>query len=421
MKIAYLVNCYPRVSHTFIRREITALEQLGVEVQRFSVRREDGGLVDEDDHRELEKTRVILDIGLPRLVFVLIAAFALHPLRAWRALCVTCRIGLRSDRGLLRHVAYLAEASVLASWLKQSGAQHVHAHFGTNSTTVAMLCHMLGGPGYSFTCHGPDEFDKPLMIGLQDKIERARFVVAISSFARSQLYRRCGHAHWPKIHVVHCGLDEALLGADPAPLPARPRMVTVARLSEQKGQLLLIEAVARLVAEGIDCELVLVGDGELRAELEALSARRGLRDRVSITGWADATRVRAELEAARLFVLPSFAEGLPVVLMEALALGRPVLTTYVAGITELVSDACGWLIPAGSVEALVDGLRAALATELAQLERMGRAGQARVREQHNAAVEARKLHALFEQALAPHGAASAETDAALLRGALKGG
>jgi glycosyltransferase involved in cell wall biosynthesis len=246
-------------------------------------------------------------------------------------------------------------------------------------------------------------------------------VVGISHFACSQLYRRCGHAHWPKIHVVRCGLDEALLTAEVAPFPARPRMASVARLNEQKGQLLLIEAVARLTREGVDLELVLVGDGELRAEIESLIEHKGLRGRVTITGWADAQRVRKELEGARLMVLPSFAEGLPVVLMEAFALGRPALTTYIAGITELVSSECGWLVPAGSVDALVDTLRVALQTDVSALERMGREGQTRVRKQHNADTEALKLRALFEHAVAAHGAPSTEAESRVLRGALKEG
>jgi glycosyltransferase involved in cell wall biosynthesis len=421
MKIAYLVNCYPRVSHTFIRREIAALERLGVEVQRFSVRREEGELVDAADREELARTRVILDVGMVRLLLSLIVTSLVRPVRMLRALRLVLRTGPRSDRGLLRHFAYLAEACVLRGWLARSGASHVHAHFGTNSTTVAMLCHVLGGPGYSFTAHGPEEFDKPLMLGLQDKIEQARFVVGISHFACSQLYRRCGHAHWPKIHVVRCGLDEALLTADVAAFPERPRIASVARLNEQKGQLLLIEAVARLAREGVDLELVLVGDGELRAEIEALIEHKGLRGRVTITGWADAQRVRKELEGARLMALPSFAEGLPVVLMEAFALGRPVLTTYIAGITELVSSECGWLVPAGSVDALADALRVALQTEVSVLDRMGRVGQARVRKQHNADTEALKLRELFEHAVAAHGAPSTEPESRMLSGALKEG
>jgi glycosyltransferase involved in cell wall biosynthesis len=336
-------------------------------------------------------------VGVHGLLLALLAACLTRPARLLGAVLLAVRHGLRSDAGVLKHLAYVAEACVLRGWLAQSGATHVHAHFGTNSTTVAMLCHLLGGPGYSFTAHGPEEFDKPLMLGLADKITHARFVVAVSDFGRSQLFRHASHAHWSKIHVVHCGLDRDLLGAEAAPLPDALRLCCVARLHEQKGQLLLLDALARVVARGVDLQLVLVGDGELRADIEALIARHQLASRVTITGWVDAARVRREIEAARLFVLPSFAEGLPVVLMEALALGRPALTTYIAGIPELITPDCGFLVPAGSVDALAAELARAASLSNAELSRMGQAGRERVRARHDVDVEAAKLGVLFAQ------------------------
>ena len=187
-----------------------------------------------------------------------------------------------------------------------------------------MLARVLGGPPYSFTVHGPEEFDAPLALGLGEKIARSAFVVAISSFGRSQLYRWVAHSQWPKVEVVHCGLDDAFRSAPAVRAPEAPRLVCVGRLCEQKGQLLLLEAVRRVVAKGGALELVLAGDGEMRAELEAQVVALGLRDHVRITGWIDGTEVREEILAARALVLPSFAEGLPVVIMEAMALRRAV-------------------------------------------------------------------------------------------------
>jgi colanic acid/amylovoran biosynthesis glycosyltransferase len=396
MKVCYLVNQYPKISHTFIRREIRALERQGVEVGRCSIRRAAGSLVDDEDRGEQQRTRVIVEEGIPHLLTAMVKRATRAPFRFSRALAMTVKIGWRSERGVLRHVAYLAEACVLLRWLKQSGYDHVHAHFGTNSTSVALLCNLLGGPSYSFTVHGPEEFDKPLMLGLRDKIEGAAFVVAISSFGRGQLFRFCDHQDWPKIHVVRCGLDPAFMNSDIPPLPERPRIVCVGRLARAKGHFLLIEAASRLAAEGYDFELRFVGDGELRPELEEQIDRAGLRDRVVITGWASSDEVRAEMRAARMLVVASFAEGLPVVIMEALAMGRSVLTTDVAGIPELVSEDCGWLIPAGSMERLLDGLRKALRTSDRELERMGRTGQARVRKMHDADKAATQLRRLFE-------------------------
>jgi glycosyltransferase involved in cell wall biosynthesis len=397
MKVAYLVNQYPKTSHTFIRREILALEEQGHEVERVSVRRTDDPIVDESDQREVARTRVILDVGPAGLLQALARTALAMPSRFAEALAITLRIGWVSERGLLRNFAYLAEACVLERWLRDAGTQHVHAHFGTNSTAVALLCHVLGGPGYSFTTHGPEEFDKPLMIALREKLERARFAVAISSFCRSQLFRHCSYGHWPKIHIVRCGLDRDFLEAQPVPMPARPRIVNVGRLHEQKGQMLLVEAFARVVEKHPDAELVLVGDGELRREIEQAIDRLGIRKNVRITGWASNTRVREELESGRCLVLPSFAEGLPVVIMEALALARPVLSTYVAGIPELVDGGAGWLVPAGSVDALAEAIDEVLAADVSALDARGKEGQARVRDRHDARKEAQRLAELFER------------------------
>src|SRR5439155_26884638 len=210
--------------------------------------------------------------------------------------------------------------------------------------------------------HGPEEFDHPEALALDEKIEHAAFVVAVSSFGRSQLYRWCPPAQWGKIRVVHCGVDASFLGGDPVPVPDVPRVVCVGRLAEQKGQILLLRALAVLAAEGITCELVLAGDGPLRPAIEAETARLRLAGCVRITGWLDGAAVRREIESARGLVLPSFAEGLPVVLMEALALGRPVVSTFVAGIPELVRDGVhGWLVPAGDVDALAGAVGELLA------------------------------------------------------------
>jgi glycosyltransferase involved in cell wall biosynthesis len=258
-----------------------------------------------------------------------------------------------------------------------------------------MLCRVLGGPPYSFTVHGPEEFDKVREIALPEKIDRAAFVVAISSFGRSQLYRWCPQLQWSKIHLIHCGVDAEFL-TQTAPLPTVPRLVCVGRLCEQKGQLLLLQAAGLLASEGLQFQLILVGDGPMRSQLEASIDRLHLQAHVTILGWASGAEVRQQIMMARAMVLPSFAEGLPVVLMEALALGRPVISTYIAGIPELVeSNICGWLLPAGAVEPLAEAMRTALLATPETLALMGRAGRDRVVVQHNIATEAAKLAALL--------------------------
>jgi glycosyltransferase involved in cell wall biosynthesis len=395
MKVAYLVNQYPKVSHTFIRREIAALEADGVEVVRWSIRPCPDRLVDEADKAEEARTRVVLRAGPLRLLGGLLRTGLAHPLRTLGAGKLALDVGWRSDRGPLLHLAYLVEACLLRDWAAAEGIEHVHAHFGTNSAAVAMLCHELGGPPYSVTCHGPKEFDRPEHLGLGEKIARARFVAGVSSFGRSQLYRWTRAEEWDKVHVVPCGVDEAFFAAPPRPVPAAPRLCSVGRICEQKGQLLLVRALALLAREGRAAELVLVGDGELRPAIEALARAEGIAERVTITGWADGARVREELLASRALCMPSFAEGLPVAIMEALALGRPVISTWVAGIPELVTPEVGWLVPAGSVEALAGAMRRVLDASPAELERMGQAGRERVRARHDVRLAARALEALF--------------------------
>jgi glycosyltransferase involved in cell wall biosynthesis len=313
-----------------------------------------------------------------------------------RAIGATLRIGWRSDRGLLRTIAYLAEACVLLDWLRSDGVEHVHAHFGTNSAAVAMLCRTLGGPTYSFTVHGPEEFDKPEALHLGEKVREASFAVVISEFGRSQLCRWVRFEDWSKIHVVHCGLEADLLGAEPTPVPEFPRLLCIARLAKEKGHMVLLDAAERLAAEGKQFEILLAGDGPLRAEIEKRIGERGLGSRVRIGGWMSAAEIRDAIVRSRVLVLSSFAEGLPVVIMESLALGRPVIATAIAGIPELVtSGANGWLVPAGSVDALADAMRVALNASTHDIRAMGIAGSKRVVAEHDARAEAEKLVRCF--------------------------
>ena len=396
-KIAYIVNQYPKVSHSFIRREIAGLEACGIRVARFTIRTCASELVDEADQLELKKTRCILDVGIAGLLFYLLRVAITKPVNFLSSLWLTLKIGWGSERGILLHLAYLAEACVLWHWCLDSGIEQVHAHFGTNSTTVAMLCHSLGGPPYSFTVHGPEEFDKAKQIALTEKIERAAFVVAIGSFGKSQLYRWCNYQYWSKIHVVHCGLDRMFLQQPQTPIPECPRLVCIGRLSEQKGHLLLIEAASKLAAEGLQFKLVLVGDGELRPQIENMVAKLGLQNYVEITGWVSNGEVKQQILDSRAMVLPSFAEGLPVAIMETLALGRPVISTYVAGIPELVKHGeHGLLTPPGSFEDLVSAMRKVLQLPVAKLGQMGKVGAERVGQRHDVVVEASKLAALFQ-------------------------
>ncbi len=393
--LVYLINQYPAVTHTFIRREIAALESRGHAILRVSLQA-GSGLVDPEDRTEWARTTRLLERP-GRLVFDLVSMAAARPMNFLKATLLTLRLMRRSDRSPLRHLASLIEACGVARLMHKSKARHIHAHFGTNPAQIAMLAAALTGGSYSFTVHGYDEYDRPQFLALTLKISRATFVAAVSHYGRSQLLRWCDKADRGKIELVRCGLDAAALHA---PLPNAPmaanRFVCVARLCREKAQETLLLALAQLISRNRQAELVLVGDGSTRPQLEAMIAELGLAQHVRLTGWLAGDRVRSEISAARALVVPSFAENLPVVIMEAMALGKPVIATAIAGIPELVINGeTGWLVPASSVGMLADAMEACLDSPEQHLSDMGARGQTRVRRDHSVFDEAGKLSRLF--------------------------
>ena len=400
MKLAYLTGQYPKVSHTFVRREILGLEALGHEVVRLSVRKADSGVVDPLDLVELERTTVFFGSSPLRWASAFLAALVRAPGPLLRELAaVVTRLG-RPGPALGQRAAYLLEAAFFLDVTRREGVQHVHAHFGRNGGSVARLMHRLGGPSFSMTVHGPDEFDDPIGHELGEKVAASAFTAAISSYTTAQLRRWVPVDSWSKLHVVHCSVDESFF-EDCEPIADDcESFVCVGRLCAQKGQLILLDAFASLLREGRRARLVLAGDGEMRSAVEARIRALGIADHVAITGWISEQEVRDQLRAARCMVLPSFAEGLPVVIMEALAMGRPVISTYIAGIPELVRDGeNGWLVPAGDAPALTAALRAALDATPRELDARGQAGAKRVREQHFVTTEVGRLEALLRAAV----------------------
>ncbi|WP_425045854.1 glycosyltransferase family 4 protein [Primorskyibacter sp. S87] len=398
MKLAYVLNTYPQPSHSFIRRELRALEAQGHDVVRIAMRRSDQELVDPQDREEATQTTYVLDHKAALLADVTKTALS-RPGKFLSALRLVWRMGRVSEPGVFRHLIYLAEAAHVARLCTEAGVEHAHAHFGTNPTAVALLAHELGGARYSFTTHGPEEFDAPRALSLGLKLEHAAFAVGVSQFGRSQLRRWVGFEIWPKLHVVHCGIDPEKFD-DPAPVPDDTcRVVAIGRFVEQKGQMVLIEAMSAAIDRNPELHLTLVGDGPMRNALQTAVTRLGLEKNVRFTGWLDERRILQELEAAQALVMPSFAEGLPMVIMEAMAAARPVIATSIAGVPELVQqNKTGWLIPAGDVGALSDALTDLAATPVAALAEMGASGRKRVLARHDAGVEAAKLAALIAKA-----------------------
>ena len=400
MRVAYLINQYPAVSHTFIRREIQALERQGIEVHRIALRGWDTELVDAQDVQERTKTRYVLRAGIAAMIGALIAAAIASPLRAVRALGLAWRMSRSSERPFPVHLAYLGEAALIAWWLRASGASHLHAHFATNPAEIAMLTHVLGGPAYSFTAHGSDIMDRPAQVGLQETVQRAKFAVAVCSFGRNQIFKWTSHRVWDRVKVVRCGLQPGYgKYAPPVGAIAARRLVCVGRLSKEKGQLLLLRAVELAVREcGEPFEVVLAGDGPMRADVEAAIAKAALAPHVRITGWLDSAGVAQEISQACALVVPSLSEGLPVVIMEAMAHGRPVIAPFLSGIPELVVDEeTGWLYPASDSQALAQAMLRCISLSSEEREVMGMKALERVWSMHHIDEEARKLATLFSE------------------------
>lgn len=396
-RVAYLVNQYPAVSHTFIRREILALERQGVVVDRFSLTGWDLPLVDAEDLAEREKTRYAQKGGILSLLAEMPRTAITRPGPFIRALKAALSMSRNAVRPLPYHLIYLAQACRILRWSEETGANHIHAHFGTNPAEIACLVRIMGGPNYSFTNHGSNELDGAPRLHFPKKLGAAKFAVAVSHYCRSQLLRVLPPEMWDKLKVIHCGLDAGYFTDDPLPLPEVPRFLCVGRLSPMKGHLLLLDAFAQLRDTHPEAQLVLAGDGpEMRAAIEARISELGLGEAVEITGWVDAERVKAELARATVLVQPSLIEGLPVVIMEAMARKRPVISTFIAGIPELVLPSkTGWLVPAGDVPSLAEAMETAISTDSETLLHMGKVGQARARERHLVDTEAAKLAALF--------------------------
>jgi len=329
--IGYLTSEFPAHSHTFISREIAALRRSGLSIVPFSIRKASLGID--------EAVPAVLARDSVKLWPAAAAALLSRPLRALSTWQLALRHRAPGLRALLWSQFHFAEAIVLAAMLRKTKVRHLHSHFANSGATVGMLAaHFLQIP-WSLTLHGISETDYPAGLLLGDKLTRAKFVACASWFIRAQAMRLAPMDAWSKLRVVRCAVDIAAL---PRPLRDHARapveLVSVGRMSPEKGQLGLIDALARMVDKGLDVRLTLVGDGPLRQSIEAAVVHRGLRDRVEMKGALAESETLMEIARGDVFVLPSLMEGLPVVLMEAMALGKPVVAPHIAGIPELVEQ-----------------------------------------------------------------------------------
>ena len=397
MKFAYFMNTYPVASGTFIRSEIAAHERAGRDVPRFAVRRWATPLVDPDDIAEAGRVVHLIEQPASRIVRAVLAETLFNPARFLRAAGMAVRLAWNANSKPGRNFFYLIEAMVLKGLLKRRNVGRVHAHFSTNPAAILMLCRLLGGPKYSFTVHGPDELEDMEGNSTALKIIHSEFAVAISEYCRARLEDCLDGKPSGKIRVVRCGLDLRAFesGGNATARTDGETLVCVGRLCPQKAQGLLVEAAARILPDRPGLKIILVGDGEDREKIERRIADLSLGDAVTLAGWVGNREVRRRIASARALVMSSRAEGLPIALMESLALRTPVVAPAVAGIPELVDETCGWLFPPGSVEGLADGIRRALCASDEDLAEKGRIGRLRVETLHDQDRNAGELRRLF--------------------------
>jgi glycosyltransferase involved in cell wall biosynthesis len=401
LRIAYLTSAYARPSDSFIRNEVNELRRLGAVVDTYSIRRTP---LDQDADADVvahqKSTDFILEGGFAGVLLATIRMKLAHPIRYVRAVRLAWRTAAPGIRGLLLQVAYLMEACYLAARLIDHKTQILHNHIGENSATVAMLASELSGVPFSLTIHGPYIFFAPKKWALGEKLSRAAFTACISDFCRGQCQIFTPESAWPRLHVLRCSVQPLFIEEPPPRQPqGYPHFVCVGRLCVEKGQRFLIDAAKRLIALAPTTRISLIGDGPDRQSLEHAIREANLQNQIKILGWQSSQAIRETLLTATALVIPSLAEGLPIVAMEALASRCPVIASNIAAMSELIeSGQNGWLIPSGSLEDLAAALQEAANCNDDQLHQLGDHGRARVLELHHPSRQTEQLFSLLQTA-----------------------
>jgi glycosyltransferase involved in cell wall biosynthesis len=395
LRLAYLTSQYPATSHTFISREVAALRRLGVEIDTFSIRRPSASeLNDEALKTESENTFNVLEQPATGFLAAHLGTLFTRPGAYFATLGRSLRHRVPGARGLGLSIAYFGEAVLLARELKRRGVTRLHNHFANPGAIVGFLAARLLDIPWSFTMHGISETDYPAGLLLGRKIEAADFVACVSYFGRAQAMRLVAPEHWGELHLVRCGLQLSDLPVRRRSGPAR-RIISVGRLSAEKGQAGLLEAFASILPDCPDIELVLAGDGPESGRLRAIADRLGISGRVRFTGRLSERDALEGIAQADILVVSSFMEGLPIVLIEAMALGTPVIATRVAGIPELVEDGkSGLLFTPSKWDELADCIRRLVGDD-ALRAKLAEAGRSAVEGEFDIDRLAKQLRDLF--------------------------
>lgn len=401
-KLAYLISRYPAVSHTFILREVAELRHLGFVIRTVSINPPDRpeAQLTAAERIEARNTWFVKAQGIPGALAALAATLFNQPLGLGRGLRHAFRLGGYDLKRLALNLAYLVEAAMIGQWMRREQLRHLHVHFATPAASVGLLAKTVFGVGYSFTVHGPDEFYDAPGNALEEKIRGADFIVCISNYARSQVFKLSSQENWSKVEVCRLGVDPERFSPSPRQGASEPfNLLCVGRLVSAKGQHILLEALAELSAVGKHPRLVFVGDGPDRPSLEQYAASLGLKDAVLFAGAINQEEILRYYSQADAFVLASFAEGLPVVLMEAMALELPCVTTRITGTPELIRDGeDGLLVDASDARALALAVER-LMDDPALRRRLAASGRERVLADYALSANTARLAAIFRRRL----------------------
>jgi colanic acid/amylovoran biosynthesis glycosyltransferase len=404
--LAYLVSEYPGVSHTFILREIRRLRAMNSDIRVASINRcrRPTAQLTEEERQEMAATYYLKRAGLSGALRAHWFVLASRPIAYLRGLSFALRLAGGDIRRLLFAFFYFVEAVMLGRWMERQGLHHVHVHFANPAAQVALIASRVFAIRYSLTVHGPDEFYDTQGHNLTEKVVGASFVCCISYFAISQLKLLSPPSEWSKFELAPLGVDPKVFAPCPFRFVPEPfEILCVGRLVAAKGQHSLIEAIDRLVHKDFRVRLRLVGDGPERKPLELEVRKRGLSEHVIFEGSVNQDRIRAFYRGADAFVLASFAEGVPVVLMEAMAMEIPCVTTYVGGIPQLIqNEVDGLLVAPSDVNALTFAIERLIGDPALRI-RLATAARERVFKHYNLGTNVSRLRAIFDTRLAAQG------------------
>lgn len=396
-QIAYLVSQYPAISHTFILREVLLLRERGFEIATASINAADRPLekMTGQEKIEAQNTFFVKAQGVKGALSAAWATLKSDPKAFLKGLALALKMGRADIPRTLYCLFYFVEALLIGQWMREKKLRHLHAHFGNQGSTVALLAAHIFPIEFSITIHGPDEFFDVKGQYLQEKMQAAKFVCCIGYYAQSQLQRLVDYSLWNKFFISPLGVDPSRFSPRTEPDSDRFEVLCVGRLVAAKGQHVLVSAVEKLAKEGRNIHLRLIGAGPDTESLHERVRKNHLEESITLEGIVNQDQIRNYYAQAHVFALASFAEGIPVVLMEAMAMEIPCVTTCITGIPELVeSGKTGFLVIPSDIAGLANALAKLMDDKTLRIE-IGKAGREKVLKSYDLTKNIDRLAEIF--------------------------